>query len=383
MFTTGSKLFLGATLVSVVATIAYGVSTGGGAGITGTIGLISVSAVLAFLTGVNFFIRDGNVPPLDPSAVSAAAAARPPVTRSWWPLIGAGGLGLLVIGAVSEPIVFKAGIVVVLAATVEWMVQAWSERASADTAYNSRVRKRLLHPIELPVLGAVVIAIIVYSFSRIMLWLSQSGGPVAFGVIATLVLVVGFTVAYRPGLKRGAIVAVCAIAGLGLVSTGAVTAVDGERHIEDHHTFTNPGNQGICSSEEELPADEDGSQHVAAKANLAATIILTEDGTLEADELETGRSEGPLLFGRSSTTNVMFANHSDEDRRLTLNLGEFTQQVNGSEVKQRPQVCTTLVEPGKTGFLTFSIPKTSAATSLPYSFTVPGVESASIEVVVP
>lgn len=383
MFTTGSKLFLGASFVSIVSTLVYGITTGGTAGITGTIGLISVSAALVFLTGMNFFVRDGNVPGLDPQAAASSAAAQGPVTRSWWPLAGAFGLGLLVIGAISEPVVFKAGVVVVIASIVEWMVQAWSERASADVAYNSRVRRRILHPLELPVLGAVIVAIIVYSFSRIMLWLSETDGPVAFGIVATLVLVAGFIFAYRPGLKKGVIVGVATIAGLGIVSTGAVMAIDGQRHMEPEHTFTSHENVDICGSEEEVPADEDGSQSVAAKANLAATIILEDDGTLQAKEIETGASEGPLYIARSTITNIMFKNESDEERRLTLNLGEFTEDVNGSEVKHQPKLCTTLVEQGGVAFMTFSIPKTSQATAVPYSFTVPGVESASIEVVVP
>jgi hypothetical protein len=383
MFTTGSKLFLGATVVSIVATIVYGVSTGGTAGITGTVGLVSVSAALAFLTGLNFFIRDGNVPGLDPAATTSAPAARGPVTRSWWPLIGAGGVGLLMVGAVSEPVVFKAGVVVLVASIVEWMVQAWSERASGDATYNARVRRRILHPLELPLLGAVIIAVIVYSFSRIMLWLSETDGPVAFGIVATLVLVGGFLFAYKPGLKKGAIVAIATIAGLGLVSTGAVMAIDGQRHIEPEHTFTSDRNQGICDSAEELPADEDGSQSVAMKANLAATLILEADGTLRAKELETGTADGPFLVARSTVTNIVFKNDSDEHRRLTLALGEFTENVNGSEVKHQPKMCTTLVKPGGVAFMTFSIPKPSVATPVPYEFTVPGVDSASVPVVVP
>jgi len=32
-------------------------------------------------------------------------------------------------------------------------VQSWSERASADSAYNAGLRKRLLHPLEFPILA--------------------------------------------------------------------------------------------------------------------------------------------------------------------------------------------------------------------------------------
>ena len=46
--------------------------------------------------------------------------------------------------------IFVFGIIALLATTVEWMVQAWSERASADSSYNASLRGRLAHPLELP-----------------------------------------------------------------------------------------------------------------------------------------------------------------------------------------------------------------------------------------
>jgi len=73
--------------------------------------------------------------------------------------------------------------------------RAWSERASADPHYNAAVRKRILHPLEFPVLGAVVLAIVIYSFSRIMLFLSKETGPAVFGIIAALILLGGLGLA--------------------------------------------------------------------------------------------------------------------------------------------------------------------------------------------
>ena len=62
-----------------------------------------------------------------------------------------------------------------LAATAEWMVQAWSERASADQAYNTEVRERIALPLEFPILAAVGVGVIIYSFSRVMLGLPVEG----------------------------------------------------------------------------------------------------------------------------------------------------------------------------------------------------------------
>ena len=127
---------------------------------------------------------------------------------SLWPLTGAAGAVLVVIGIVTYPVVFIFGLIALLAATAEWMVQAWSERASADAGFNEGVRTRIAHPLEFPVLAAVGFAIIVYSFSRIMLFLSKTGGVVAFGLIAVVLLAAGFVIAFRPSLRAGAIGAV-------------------------------------------------------------------------------------------------------------------------------------------------------------------------------
>ena len=124
---------------------------------------------------------------------SAACGRRSPPSAS----------AAIAVGAVSKPIVFKAGVVLVLAAGVEWMVQGWSERASADPAYNAELRKRMLHPLEFPVLGAAGLAVVIYSFSRIMLWIDKSRGPVVFIVAGALVLFGGFLFASKPSLKKG------------------------------------------------------------------------------------------------------------------------------------------------------------------------------------
>lgn len=387
MFTTGSKLFLGATVLAVVAAIVYGLSNGGSSGWLGVIGLLSAALVFAFLFGVNYYTHDGNVSAMSENATIDAPAAQPPVGRSMWPVIAAVAVGAIAVGAQSKPIVFKAGVVVLLAAAVEWMVQGWSERASADPAYNAGLRKRMLHPLEFPVLAAAGLAAIIYSFSRIMLWIEKSGGPVVFIIAGALVLFGGFLFASKPSLQKGVITGVCAIAALGLVSTGAVMAVDGQRTIE-HHPTTTTDNGAACALAEEgsgtqAEVDEKGSQAVAAKSGIAITLVL-EGGKLTAHEQALAGNQNPVTVGRGNTVSVIFKNHDPEKRRLTVNMGEFEQDINGTKVKQRPKACTTLVR-GKDGsqFLSFSLPNPSIASTQPYSFTVPGVDGAEIGITVP
>lgn len=382
MISTGSKLFVGATVVALASAIVFGIFTGGDTGVTATIGLIGATVALGFLAGINFFVRDCNVNATASDATTASAAAQAAPESSLWPIIGAFGAGLTAVGLVSAPVVFKAGIVVLLAAIVEWMIQGWSERASSDSAYNASIRKRLLHPLEFPVLGAVVLAIIIYSFSRIMLFVSKSTGPAVFAILAALLLVAGFIIASGASIKKGAIAGVCAIAGLGLVSTGAVMAIDGEREIKVHETVK--ADPALCLSNDETKADEKSSQTVGGKSNIAATVIY-KDGQLYADVIGVEGFQTTLQLPRSNPSPIVFRNLSDEHVRLTANQGAFETGtiVNGNPTLDKPVICTALVDPDGRQFLTLVYPKASLNSLEPYTLVVPGVEGASIEVVVP
>lgn len=383
MFTTGSKLFIGASVLAVVAAVAFGVSYDGAAAWTAGIGLISVAIALLFLMAINFWVRDSNVGGMDSDATTTSAAAQERPSNSMWPAVGALGGALVAIGLVATPVVFKAGIVVLLIALFEWLVQAWSDRASADRRFNATVRGRIMHPLEFPVLGAVGLTVIIYSFSRIMLFLSKESGPAVFIIVAALITLGGFLFASRPSIKASVTAGICTIATLGLVSTGAVMAIDGERGMHEYPTVSNE--PAVCSSNEETEADENGSQGVAAKSNVAATIVYNADGELYGQQVGMGEYSRTVTLQRSNTSQIMFRNLSDETVRLVANMGAFEVDVNGTTVTEKPVTCTTLVEPDGRQFMTLVFPKSSAATAPtdPYTFTVPGVEGASVEIVVP
>lgn len=383
MFTTGSKLFIGATTVALAGAIVFGVFTGGDTGRTATVGLIGCAIALAFLMGINFYVRDSNVGAQQSDATVSSSAALPAPGSSMWPAVGAVGVGLIVLGLVTEPVVFKGGIVVVLAATVEWMVQGWSERASADAEYNASIRKRILHPIEFPVLSAVGLAVVIYSFSRIMLFLSKEAGPAVFAILAALLLVGGFLFASRASLKKSVLVGVCTIAGLGLVSTGAVMAIDGERPIKKYSIIEN--DPAVCSSNDETKVDRKASQSLGAKSNVSATVAF-KDGQLYAQVVGIDQPQRTITLQRGNPSHIVFRNLSDQTVRLTANLGAFEKDVNGTAVTEKPVTCTTLVEPDGSQFLTLRFSQSSppyGPSSEPYTLTVPGVEGTSIEVVVP
>lgn len=385
MIPTGSRLLFGATVLATIAAVAYGISVGGS---LGTVGLISAAIALAILAGINAYVRDSDVSSMDSTALTDSPAARPAPPASNWPMVGALGGVLVVVGAVTYPVVFAFGLIALLAATVEWMIAAWSERASADRGFNTGIRQRFANPAEFPVLAALVAAIIVYSFSRIMLFLSKTGGPVAFGLVAALVLAAGFVVAFRPQVRNATVSAVAGIAVLGLVAGGVAAALAGEREMHPHDTTSDLAADGECDNAEETEVDEHASQTVGAKANIQGEIILHEDGTLVARSLGIGGSSDTMTVVSSNTTNVRFRNDTDEERRLVLNLGErnAVDEETGDTIADEVvpvQRCTQLVADGGSQLLTFSIARSSAAAETPYTFTVPGVDGQAVEVVVP
>jgi hypothetical protein len=369
MFPAGSRLLIGATLLTALAAALYGTTNGG---TLGTTGLTFAAFGLAVLTGINIYTHDADVSAMDETARTDSAAARPAPWASLWPLIGALAAVLLVVGLVTYPIVFVLGIVCLVAAFVEWTLQAWSERASGDNTYNSEVRQRFAHAAEFPVLAALVFGIVVFSFSRIMLSLSKAGSPAAFGAIASIVLIAGFLIAFRRNLDNRVLAGVTAVAVLALVAGGAIAAISGEREMHPHETV---GAEGACG-EEETEADENASQSVSAKANLFAEIVLRDDDTLLAHEPDLPEST-TLTLQRANPTNVSFRNESDDRRRLVL---DYQVLEDGEGVPA--ERCTALVDEGGSQLMTFSIDLPSSEYG-PFQFFVPGVEDQSIEVVVP
>ncbi len=372
MITTGSKLLIGSAVVAAVFAVAYGLTR---EGILGTIGLVSAAAALALLAGVNMYTRDANVDVDEAGATTVSAAARQAPPRSVWPLAGVLGATGVLLGVVTYPAVTIVGFVIVLVAAAEWMVQAWAERGSADAAYNHEIRDRIANPLEMPVLGVIGAAVIIFFGSRVMLSLTKVGTVVVFSVVAALVLFVAFLLAARPRVSGRTIGGVVALAVLALVAGGAVAAVSGERDMHVIETTADLAERGRCGVERS-EADDKASQTVAGKSNLAATLTLTSDERLTVEVPGFTESPTTLQLPRSNPNNVMFRNRSDHDRRLVIDIGPSGDQESRT-------LCTQLVEPGGAALLTVIFDTPTFAFPDGHRFTVPGVESAEIEVVVP
>jgi hypothetical protein len=353
----------------------------------GTVGLASAAIALAFLAGINIYTRDANIWDDEIESVETAPAAARPPADSIWPMAFALGAVVVTIGLVTYQAVFIVGVVLLLAAGAEWTAEAWAERASADASYNAEVRSRIANPLEFPLGAAIGIGIIVFAFSRIMLWLSKTNTVIAFAVMGAVILAVAFFLAYRPGLKSRAAFGAIAVGVLALVAGGAAAGLDGEREIHEYETTEGLSEQGegICESTEVFEADEKASQSVGATAAVAARITLGDDGQLTFSvNGPTEQGATALSLPRSNPNNVLFVNKSDEDRRLSLDLGTRTITDEEGEEEEIPYlVCTTLVEPDGQQNKTITIGAPSVVAPDGYSFFVPGVESARLELIVP
>jgi hypothetical protein len=382
MITTGSKLLIGSAVVATLAAIMYGITQDG---VLGTIGLGSAAVALAFLAGVNLAIRDSNVLDTDPASVEASAAARVRPNNSLWPFLFGAGAIVLTVGMVTTQVVVTIGLVVLLAAGTEWVVQAWSERTSSDPAHNDEVRIRTLGPLEFPLFGAIAVGILVYAFSRMMLYFTQANTVIFFAVVAGILLIIGFVVAFRPSVRSGAIGGILAVAAVAIIAGGVVTAVDGQREIHEHETVGELSEDGICESPDEFEADENASQSVSASASVAAILTLDSSGDLSFKKPgQTPDVQQEMTLARSNTSNIIFVNQSDQERRLSLDLGtESVEGADGEEEEVPFQMCTTLVEEDGEQLLTVLIPVPSSAVPGGYRFFVPGVDSAELNLVVP
>jgi hypothetical protein len=373
MFSTGFKYFFGVTVLSVVALIMS-------LALFEKLALVGVAisfliAVGALLAGLSAFTSDGTTRDANTSTSEL-------VTQSMWPLISAIGVVFLGLGLVTSSVVFFGGIVVLLAAISEWMVQAWSERASTDLAQNTAARKRLLNPIEFPVLAAVGLGVVIFAFSRIMLTVDKSTGAILFIVAGALVLVAGSLFAIKPNMKRSVGAAICVLGALGIVAGGVASAVSGEREelveaaAEGH--FSHPE----CGPEESKYFDKLAEGTLSLRSAVSATVVY-QDGELFANVQGINTPQKSITIGRANPTNIIFRNATDGEFRLVAHLGGDKAAKSESEDKShKDETCTQLVAPGAEQSLTLNVAKPSSAENVYYLY-IAGAEDKKIEMVVP
>lgn len=247
MFTTGFKFFFGIGVALVTAGVLYGYTSGGNhmgplsLGWKGGVGEhlgygvlvgLGVSAIGLALTLI--FFRDAD--PADQADYMGVDDIAPtaPVTGSFWPIVGAFGVGTMAIGLVLNTAVFITGLVIVGAVAVEWMMDAWADRATGDPEANRALRNRIMAPIEIPAAGAAAVALGVLAVSRILLNTTKLGAVVIAGVVAVVILGLGIMAASDRKFNRNLIAGGALVVGVAVLGGGVWAAVDGEREFEEH-----------------------------------------------------------------------------------------------------------------------------------------------------
>ncbi|MFZ6004320.1 MAG: hypothetical protein ACOYXM_10350 [Actinomycetota bacterium] len=278
MFTTGSKWFLGLGLVSFALAAAYGWTTGGNglgpltAGYNGGVGdhlgytlLVSIGLAATLLGIVAVATRDAA-----PSALAELAgtdtppAVRAPAHGAYWPVVGAFGATLVVLGLVISNVLFVVGFFVLLAVLVEWMVLAWSDHATGDPEVNRMVRNRLMGPFEVPLAGVLIAGGTVVAISRVLLTSSEMGAVAVATALGIVILAIGALIATKPRLSANLVASLLALCAVAVVAAGVVSAARGERVIEHH--------------EEEHGEDDGLSPHVPEGTKPAVTTTVEEHG---------------------------------------------------------------------------------------------------------
>jgi hypothetical protein len=376
MITTGSKLLFGSAVAAGLFAFIYGVAQSGA---LGTIGLTSASIALFLLAGVNVFVGDSNVSAMDHENLNSSAAAQATARPSLWPLVVALGATTMTLGLATYRPIFVLGLIAFTAGALEWLIQGWSERASADAGYNTEARERLIGPLEMPIVAAAGAGVIVFSFSRIMLGLpSSSATVVAFAVLAAIVLIVGALIGIRRQVTKTALTGVFSVAAVALVAAGAFAGLNGEREIHLHETTAVLAEENACGAEE-TEADHNASQTVGTKSNLAAEV--TFDGvSLIPDVTGFNGNFDTLTLPRSNPNNVLFRNESGHHARFVVEL--HPDHDDDGEPLGPERLCTAIVEDGGAQLLTILYSRSSRTLEEGYSIVVPesGVE---LEVVVP
>jgi len=369
MFSTGFKYFFGVTVLSVVALIIS---------LAFFDKLALAGVAISFLIGVGALLAGIAAATSDGTTRDANLDTTETTTQSMWPLVTGIGVVFVVLGLVTSSIVTFGGVVVLLAALSEWMVQAWSERASTDSSFNFSVRKRLLNPIEFPVLAAVGLGVVIFMFSRIMLSVDKATGAVLFIVAGALVLVAGALFAARPNMKRSVGASICVLGALGIGAGGIAGAVSGERKdlveaaAEGHFTHAE------CGPEKSKYFDKGSEETLSLRSSALATVTY-RDGELFVNIQGLKAEQKTLTVPRSNPSNIIFRNETDGKFRLVAHLGG---KKDATDKSHSDETCTQLVELGAEQSLTLNIPKSSGPDNTYYLF-IAGAEEKQIAVVVP
>jgi hypothetical protein len=252
MFTWGSRYLFGMALAAFVGAVAYGLITGGGPvgvvslGYKGGVGehlgytlLIGASVASLLLGIVEVITRDGDAEDMaDLAGSERILTVRPPAGPSITSPLAAFGIACLALSLSVSAVFLYLGLAVLVIVGIEWTVQAWSERATGDDTVNAVIRRRILGPFEVPMLGLLAIAVVVLGLSRILLAVSEVGSVIVAVVVAGFIFFSAVLIS-KSRAPRAIIAAIVTVGAVAVLAGGVIGAVAGERdfhHGEEQHS---------------------------------------------------------------------------------------------------------------------------------------------------
>ena len=342
MFPTGSKLLLGATVARRSSRRRLRLQRQGGS--LGTIGLIFAAVALGVPR------RRSTSTPATPTCrrwtrrrATESAAARPAPADSMWPIVGALGGVLVVVGLVTYPVVFIFGIIALLGRhrRVDGLRRGASERRPT-ASYNAGSASGIAHPLEFPCSAPLGVGIVVYSFSRIMLFAvedraarSRSGSSPRWSSrrLRRRLPAVDPQRRRRRRSPRSP-------------RSGSSPAAPSPRSAgERESSRTRPPRRSPPTASATPPTRPRPTSTPRRPSPPRPTSwprsSLREDGTLWPRRWASPASSRPAHRHPLNPTNVRFRNETDEHRRLVLDLGTRPGSTRRPATRSRTRWCRT------------------------------------------
>lgn len=259
MFTPGFRLFAGFAAAGFIAMFVYAVASGGDGTIdyfgfvdaSAWVGAISfgwkggVGDHLGYFVLLFFVIAAGWIAGMlvafrdaDPEAVAelndgVLPPAQGPARANYWPLVGGFGVAVSIIGLALNAAIFGIGLLLVVAATFEWMMSAWADRATGDPAANQELRDRIMKPVEVPVLSAIGIAVVVLAMSRIFLAVPKEWAVWVAVIVSAVVFVAAVAMVAVDKVNKNLVAGALSLGAIALLAGGVVSASVGERKFKN------------------------------------------------------------------------------------------------------------------------------------------------------
>jgi hypothetical protein len=210
--------------------------------------LLGLAAVAAALAVLHVAFRDA-----DPEAeaqlvhTDAVPLTRAPAGTNFLPLVAAFGVGVVLIGLITNKFVVIAGLALIVIVIGVWALRAWAERATGDDEVNSQLYERFIEPFRIPVLAILCIAVVALGLSRVLLAVSEIGAVVVFIAVGSTFLLGAVLLAARPAVTKNVLTIVLFVGAIVIIAAGTIAAVHGQRqfeHKEEIEGVTPGGGEG-------------------------------------------------------------------------------------------------------------------------------------------